>query len=331
MSNRIVLFLIVLSVMMALFFLHSLTGYTFNIFELFKNYFQETANIESILWMELRVPRILLAGCVGAALALSGYSLQILVKNPLADPYVLGSSSGASLMVALVYLVFPFWVGNMFNALIAAFIGALGTNVLTMLIAKKINFASYSLVLVGMAISGFSMALVSLIMYVQSNPFAVQQLVFWTFGSFHLATWQQVVVLFPLVVASAWVLHFTQMDLMIVELGVDHAKRLGVSVVKYQWLLLVIASLLTAFSVSFVGPIGFIGLLFPHLIRKIMSDSCNKYFIIYLCIGSSMFLMYCDWLAYVVLQPSGLPVGIVLALIGVPFFIYFLVKRNAAY
>jgi iron complex transport system permease protein len=314
-----------------LLYLHSLKGYNHSIEALFLDYYSTNASIESILWMEIRIPRILMAGSVGAALALSGYCLQVLVKNPLADPYVLGSSSGASLMVALVYLVFPVFIGSLFNSVVAAFIGALGANILTMFIAQKIKYSTYALVLVGMALSGFSMALVSLIMYVQSNPMAIQQLIFWTFGSLHLATWLQVFILLPLVIICIFILYLLQLDLSILELGVEQAQRLGVRVKHMQWLLLLIASLLTAFSVAFVGPIGFIGLLFPHFIRKVLPIDWKRWYIFILALSAALFLMYCDWIAYVAIQPSGMPVGIVMALIGVPIFIYFLIKRNPTY
>jgi iron complex transport system permease protein len=331
MNKKRLLLLSLIAAVGVLLYLHSLKGYSLSIVELFTNYFSSKSSIESVLWMEIRMPRIVMAGGIGAALALSGYCLQVLVKNPLADPYVLGSSSGASLMVALVYLVFPTFIGSVFNSVGAAFVGALGANVLTMFIAQKIKYSTYALVLVGMALSGFSMALVSFIMYLQSNPMAIQQLVFWSFGSMHLATWLQVSILLPVVALSILLLHLIQLDLTILELGADQALRLGVSVKRIQWILLVVASILTALSVAFVGPIGFIGLLFPHFVRKVLSYEWKRWYIFILALSAALFLMYCDWIAYVAIQPSGMPVGIVLALIGVPIFIYFLIKRNPTY
>jgi iron complex transport system permease protein len=285
--------------------------------------------IEELIWIEIRLPRLLLAFVTGAALGLSGYLMQVLVRNPLADPYVLGSSSGASLFAALFYVFIAPSFTSLSILLLLTFCGALGTNIVSLFLANvKGQIVPYRMILVGIAISSFAISLLSLLLYISGEDQSWKNIIFWTFGSFQTATWTKVsymlVIVFPLVIVS--MLMFSPFQIM--ELGEENANRIGVPVQRYRIILLLLSSILTAISVSMVGPIGFIGLIMPHVTRMIFKYQLSNKFIPWLCYLSGLFLMICELLSSQLLPPQGIPAGILMSLIGVPFFLYLLLKTS---
>lgn len=290
----------------------------------------DTNSIQEVIWIEIRLPRLLLAFCTGAALGLSGYLMQILVRNPLADPYVLGSSSGASLFAAIFYIWMAPGGMGLTMLLLLTFIGAFSTNVLSIFLATvKGKIIAYRMILVGISISSLAIALLSLLLYIAGEDQSWKNIIFWTFGSFQTASWWKVVtiliVTFPLVIVS----YVLFSPFQILELGEENANRLGVPVHKYRIILVLISSMLTAVAVSVAGPIGFLGLIMPHMVRIFYKYELTKGYIIWICFFSGIFLMICEILSSLLFPPQGIPAGILMSLIGVPFFLYVLLNSNA--
>lgn len=290
----------------------------------------DSNSIQQVIWIEIRLPRLLLAFFTGAALGLSGYLMQVLVRNPLADPYVLGSSSGASLFAAIFYVWFAPGYSSLSVLLVLTFAGAFGTNMLSIFLSTvKGKIIPYRMILVGISISSLSIAFLSLLLYTSGEDQSWKNIIFWTFGSFQTASWWKVVniliVTFPLVVLS----YILFGPFQILELGEENANRLGVPVQRYRIILVLISSMLTAVAVSVAGPIGFLGLIMPHMVRIFYTYELTKGYILWICFFSGIFLMICEILSSVLFPPQGIPAGILMSLIGVPFFLYVLLNSNA--
>ena len=289
----------------------------------------DSESIDDIVWIDIRLPRLLLAFITGAALGLSGYLMQVLVRNPLADPYVLGSSSGASLFVAIFYLWLAPAYASLTLLLLLTFCGAFGTNILSLFLANvKGKIIPYRMILVGIAISSLAISMLSLLLYTAGEDQSWKNIIFWTFGSFQTASWNKVLymgmIILPLTVLS----YILFSPFQIMELGEENANRIGVPVQTYRIILLLLSSVLTAAAVSMAGPIGFIGLIMPHTVRLAFNFQLKTSFIPWLCYLSGMFLMLCEIISTQVFPPQGIPAGILMSLIGVPFFLYLLLKTN---
>jgi iron complex transport system permease protein len=286
-------------------------------------------SIDQLIWIEIRLPRLVLAFITGAALGLSGYLMQVLVRNPLADPYVLGSSSGASLFAAIFYV----WLAPNNSSYVLliwlTFIGALTTNLISLYLSTvKGKILAYRMILVGIAISSLAISILTLLLYISGEDQSWKSILFWTFGSFQTANWLKVGIAAIPVLCIGICSYFIFAPLQIMELGEENANRLGVSVHRYRIVILLFSSLLTAIAVSMVGPIGFIGLIMPHITRMIFKKQRSSVFIPLLCYLSGMFLMFCEILSNQLFPPQGVPAGIIMSLLGVPFFLYLLLKSS---
>jgi len=289
----------------------------------------DSDSIDQLVWIEIRLPRLLLAFITGAALGLSGYLMQVLVRNPLADPYVLGSSSGASLFAAVFFV----WLAPNHSSLSVlfalTFCGALGTNILSLMLSTvKGKIVPYRMILVGIAISSLDISLLSLLLYVSGEDQSWKNIIFWTFGSFQTASWSKVLYMLLIVFPIAILTFFMFNPFQIMELGEENANRLGVFVQRYRVILLLLSSILTAVAVSMVGPIGFIGLIMPHITRMLFKFQLTKSFVLWLCYLSGVFLMICEMFSTQLFPPQGVPAGILMSLVGVPFFLYLLLKTS---
>jgi iron complex transport system permease protein len=280
-----------------------------------------------IILLNLRLPRILLSCLVGAALSVVGTSFQGIFKNPMADPFVLGVSSGAALgaTITMVFLKeINFWGMSMVAC--NAFIGAIITTFLVYNIAKvgtKVPVAT--LLLAGVAMNYLLSAIISLMMTFNRDD--IEKIVMWTMGSFSTAGWNEVTLLFIIIVPSILFISIFSRDLNIMLLGEDSARSLGVDVNGLKKYILVISTLMVAAVVSVSGIIGFVGLIIPHTIRMIFGSD-NRVVIPFSALGGAIFLIICDTLARVVVPPSEIPVGIITSIFGVPFFIYLLYKTK---
>lgn len=282
----------------------------------------EVSNVSiSIVW-NLRLPRALLAFLVGGALAVSGTVMQSVLKNPLASSYTLGVSSGASLGAAFVIVTgfnIPFL--GMFTLPATGLVCGLLTVFLAVKFASKMdsNLENNTIILVGMVFSLFVNAILTLITAMAEEH--VQQLTFWQMGSFALKDWSSVFVLFPVVIVGVFVIRFFSKEMDIMTFGEEQAFTMGVDVYRLKWVLLGLSAALTGSAISFVGVIGFIDLVAPHVVRKVFGSS-HKVVIPMSFMFGGAFMVVCDLVARTIITPSELPVGAVTAIVGAPFFAY---------
>ncbi|MDI6698200.1 MAG: iron ABC transporter permease [Candidatus Saccharicenans sp.] len=273
--------------------------------------------------LSLRLPRALLAYLVGACLSLSGTILQGYFRNPLADPFILGASSGASLGAVL-----SLQLGLAVNlaGLSAQSLLALLTSLLLVsgvyLISERRRFQTgESLLLTGIAAGALASALTSFLLF--RRPDAYEQAVFWLLGSFSLADWQQVWLISVSLALAAFFAQYLARDMNLLSLGDETARSLGCPVQSVRRVFLVLATLLASFSVSVAGIIGFVGLIVPHAVRLLIGPDHRRLFL-HSALAGGLFLLISDLIARLVFSPSELPVGVVTAAFGAPFFIYLL-------
>ena len=277
--------------------------------------------------LELRLPRVLTAMIVGLALAVAGAVLQGLLRNPLADPYVLGTASGAALGAA-VAVILPVRVVLLGIGLlhVFAFLGALGAVALVYRLSRTSTLSSVTgLLLTGYAVGSLLAAGLTLAMYLSGA--ILRQIFFYLLGGFGSSSWEQLAAAAPLVLVGAAVISLRTRSLNALLLGEETAGHLGVEVRRERALLLGLASLLTAAAVAVSGLIGFVGLVVPHVVRLVVGPNARLVLPLSAVLGAA-FLALADLIGRV----SGeLPVGIVTAVVGAPFFLYLLRRVRAGY
>lgn len=290
-----------------------------------------TSILNQEIVLQVRLPRVLAAAFVGVALASSGAVLQGLLRNPIADPFIIGISAGASLgtSVAMVTGIGASVFGILYSVPIMAFVSALGTVLLVYSLSKLGGGMSMlTLLLIGVAVTSLFSALVYLIMIV-SNAQA-QGILFWMFGSFTLTSWNYVYMALPFIFAGLGVTFYFARDLNMLALGEEQAHQLGVDTENLRKILLVCVSLMTAAAVSISGIIGFVGLIIPHIMRVLIGPD-HRILIPSSALAGAVMLILCDTFARTIMSPSEMPVGIITAIIGCPFFIYLLLSRKSAW
>jgi iron complex transport system permease protein len=282
-----------------------------------------------LVLLQLRLPRLLLALLAGASLAVSGYLLQTLVNNPLADPYLLGTASGASLGAIAAYVLVPsLTLAGLYLPPLAALLGALTATLLVVAIGTRHGrIMPAPLLLAGVAVGALATALGSLLTFLARPEGSLRTVVFWAFGSFERAGWDVLPYPAAALGVSLVILAFLQKDLNLLLLGEERAAALGLPVARRRWLLVLLAAGLTGGVVALCGPVGFVGLLVPHLTRGLLG-STGRFNIVFCAMLGGVFLLACDLLARLLYPPAGLPVGLVTALFGVPFFVYLLRKTS---
>jgi iron complex transport system permease protein len=278
---------------------------------------------DAIVW-ELRLPRVLTAAAVGAGLAVSGAVMQAVTRNPLADPYLLGLSGGASLGAVAVLVL-----GVSALLPVAAFAGALAALVATLVIARAAGPLSPSrTVLAGVAVSSIAAAVTSLVIFWTATGDSYREILGWLLGSLAGARWPAVAISVGAVLLVAVPLAFAGRSLDAFAFGDTAAASLGVSVDRTRWLLLVATALLTGAMVSVSGSIGFVGLVLPHAVRLVVGAG-NRAVLPLSGLLGAVFLVWADTLARTAFEPRELPVGIVTAIVGAPLFVVLLVGRRA--
>ncbi|KAA0955944.1 iron ABC transporter permease [Sporosarcina sp. ANT_H38] len=290
-----------------------------------------TVMTQNIIW-EIRLPRVLLGALCGAGLALCGVLMQSITKNPIAEPYILGISSGASSgAVAVIVLGGVSSIGiNSISA--GAFVGAMVSGILVFVIGTQMGKTTSTtrLVLTGMAISTIFSALTNLLIYSADNSNQAKNALFWTVGSLGGAKWS--VLLFPFItlVIVMIVAFVMSKSLDILLLGDDSAIILGINVKMIKSIILILATLLTASLVAITGAIGFIGLIVPHICRTLAGSDHKKLIVLSALVGA-IFLIISDVLARGLFPPIEIPIGIITSLVGGPFFLYLISKKNYAF
>lgn len=284
----------------------------------------------SIVW-DIRFPRAVMAFLVGAGLSVAGCVMQAVLKNPLASSYTLGVSAGAALGAGVIILfpVMSLLLGT-FTLPLAGFATGLATVVFIMQFSRRIDASvkSNTLILMGVVLSQFLSSLLTLLSVLRREK--MQQVSMWLLGSFASSRWIEIAVVLTGVVLGLLVILPRGRELDILSLGEDHAKTTGVDPVRMKWLLLMASSAIIGCCVAFTGIIGFIDLIAPHVVRRVFGSRHTK--VIPLCaIVGGCFMVVCDLIARTIASPSELPVGVVSAIIGAPFFayIFFSRKKNA--
>ncbi len=277
---------------------------------------------ETILW-DLRLPHSILIALTGAALAGSGAAFQGLFRNPLADPYLIGVASGAGLGAIIVMSISQ--AGRYFVPL-GAFLGGLVTIISVYRLAKVGRMVPLTtLILAGVAIGSFTAALTSFLMLI-SDQMVLQAMSFLLGGS-TVAGWEPLVIALPYFSVGLTLVVLSGHSLNVLQFGEEQAQQLGLPVERIKLFIIISASLTTAAAVSFSGVIGFIGLVVPHVVRIIWGGNYKRLVPLSI-LGGGVTLLIADLLARVLMAPRSLPVGIVTALIGAPFFLWILRKAK---
>lgn len=283
---------------------------------------------QNIVWF-LRAPRVLLGALIGAALTLSGVGMQAFTKNPLAEPYVLGISSGASLGAVLAMLLgVSVPVLGKLSVSMGAFVGALVSIMLVYLLAKsRGSVTPIRLILVGVAVSAMFQAFTNYIVYTAPDDAAVREATFWMLGGLGSAEWEDLPLLLCLVPPAFLLMLALSKSLNAMMMGDSSAITLGVNLNVVRNLLIVVTALLTASSVAVSGCIGFVGLVIPHLIRSVVGPDHRKLIPISTLTGA-IFLIWVDVGARMIKPPAELPIGILTAFLGAPLFLWMIRVRR---
>ncbi len=277
---------------------------------------------DAIVW-ELRLPRVLTAAAVGAGLAVSGAVMQALTRNPLADPYLLGLSSGASLGAVLVLLT-----GLSVVLPLAAFVGAMVALVATLLLARSLGVITPSrTVLAGLAVSSFAGAVTSLVIFWNTQGDSYRQILNWLLGSLAGADWSSVVIGWVTLGLVGVPLILSGRVLDAFAFGDTSAATLGIPVSQARWLLLGATALLTGAMVSVSGSIGFVGLVLPNAVRLVVG-SRHRVLLPLSAVVGAIFMVWVDTGARTLFDPRELPVGIITVLIGAPVFVAVLIRNR---
>jgi iron complex transport system permease protein len=284
-------------------------------------------NVDANILFLARIPRIILAALTGAALSVAGAILQSLLRNDLAAPFTLGVSSGAALgAVIAISLGLPYSIAGIPTIPIAAFLGSLGAISLVFSLARTRtgDFPTPILLLAGVTANFFFAALVMLIHYLSDFTQSFR-IVRWLMGGLDITSYKTLLSISPMIFIGFAVLIFYGRDFNVMSTGIQSAMSRGVEVIKVQKIGFIMASLLTGTVVSLSGPIGFVGLIVPHIVRLIVGPDLRILLPASIFFGAS-FLIICDTLARTLIAPTEIPVGIITAMLGGPFFVW-LLKR----
>jgi iron complex transport system permease protein len=275
---------------------------------------------EAGVLLDLRLPRVLLAALVGGMLAIAGASYQGVFRNPLADPYLLGAAAGAGLAATLVIAYSPKGIGPIPTLPLAAFVGALagvGMSYALGSVASRHGGGSATLLLAGVAVTAFLTAIQTVVQ--QANADSLRQVYSWILGQLGAGHWSEVRLVLPYMAASTAVLLLAGRAIDVLSVGDDEASTLGIRPRRVRLLVLLAASLGTASAVAVSGLIGFVGLVIPHVVRRLAGSSYRTVLPVSLLAGGA-FLVLADLIARTVMAPAELPIGVITAFVGAPFF-----------
>jgi vitamin B12 transport system permease protein len=288
------------------------------------NPFNGFNSLEQQLIFQLRLPRLIGAIVIGGSLAISGATLQILLRNVLAEPGIIGVSGGASVAMVIVFTFFP-TAASVFGYSISATLGAMSFTLLLVVTAKITRLTTTRLLLVGVALGIISGSVVTMAFYF-SDELSLRRLMYWLMGSLGGISWEQLSVIILPIPAIYWIIkQSNQLDK--IMLGEVHAQQLGVDVYALRWKLILAVSILVGVSVALAGVIGFVGLVVPHLVRLSLGTE-NRFLLPVSFLTGGIFLVFSDLLARTVLTNSELPLGVVTTIFGAPIFIWMLIKNH---
>jgi iron complex transport system permease protein len=282
----------------------------------------------SSIVLNIRLPRVILAGLVGASLAIAGAAFQGLLRNPLADPYTLGVSSGASVGAVLTLffkLSIPIIGG--FTLPLLSILFSWATIFFVLAFARKIerSMRVETIILTGIIFSSFLGALISLMIALTGDE--LRQIIGWLLGSVSMRGWEYIRIILPFFVLGSVILIFNAKELNAMSFGEERAHHLGVNVQKRKLIILTAGSILTGAAVAVSGTIGFVGLVIPHLSRLLWGPDHRHLLPLSILTGSG-FLILADLLSRTIISPTELPIGVITALIGAPVFALILIQRR---
>ncbi len=287
---------------------------------------QMNSNVERIVWY-LRLPRVILGAIVGSGLAIGGMSIQAFTKNPLSDPYILGVSSGASTGAVLVSLMGILKNFGVFAMPIGAFTGSLISIVLVYWLSRtKQGILPIRLILTGLAVSSIFSAFTNYLIYSSNNESGIRNAVFWMMGGLAGSKWEYIPIPMVVLMISILITFSLSNALNVMLIGEQTAIVLGINIKLIRTIIVLVCALLTGTLVSISGSIGFVGLIVPHIARSFVGSDHRKVLPVSALLGA-LLLIWADVVARMVVAPQELPIGIVTALTGGPFFIW-LLQRN---
>ncbi|WP_419771036.1 MAG: FecCD family ABC transporter permease [Candidatus Marinarcus sp.] len=284
--------------------------------------------------IDIRLPRVILAVLIGIAFGISGAMMQTLFKNPLADPSIIGVSAGASAGVVIFMLLGSFLPSLLYDGFLSylsipfsAFLGALITIFAIYKLATIYNKVAVTVMLLaGIAINAMLGALIGLFTYVSTDE-ELKSFTFWTMGSLANSDIKIIFTMLPIVIVTCIFAINKKIELNLMLLGEDEAKNSGVNSEKLKKLIILFVSLAIGASVAFCGIIGFIGLVVPHIARLLVGSN-HKFYLPLSAILGAFILLWADSLARMIIAPAELPIGIITALLGAPFFLWLLIKNR---
>ena len=284
-------------------------------------------NNSRILW-DIRMPRTMAALILGGALALAGYLLQTFFHNPIAGPFVLGISSGAKMVVALVMV---FLMGQAIRVssvtlIAAAFLGAMISMGFVLLMSRKVN--NMSMLVVSGVMIGYICSAVTELVVTFANDAEIVNLHNWSRGSFSGMTWDNVIVMAVVIAASFVIVFFMAKPLSAYQLGESYAQNMGVNIRLLRVALVILSSILSACIVAFAGPISFVGVAVPHLVKSLLGSTKPILMIPACFLGGSVFCLFCDLLARTMFAPTELSISTVTAVFGAPVVLVVMIRRS---
>jgi len=300
----------------------SLGSLKIGIIDVFKAIFLETDTLNHSIIFNVRLPRNLIAAFVGINLALSGVTLQGVMNNPLADPGIIGISSGAGLMAFIIMILFPSYA---YLVPIGAFIGALLTTFLIYTLAWKNGVSPIRLILSGVAVSAFLGAGINVLM--TFYPERISGGISFMIGGLSGKTWPDFYLIWPYTLIAGALCMMLSNQINLLQLGDEVATGLGLSVEKIRTIFIVLSALLAASAVSVAGLLGFVGLVVPHIARLIVGSDYRYLYPATIGLGGAI-LVGCDVMARMLFDPIELPVGIIMAVLGAPFFLFLLREKK---
>lgn len=281
----------------------------------------------TIIW-EIRLPRALAALILGGALALSGYLLQTFFHNPIAGPFVLGISSGSKLLVALVMVGFLEWNITINSGMLvaAAFAGALLSMLFVLLVARKME--QMAMLIVGGVMIGYICSAITDFVVTFASDADIVNLHNWSRGSFSGMTWENVAVMAGVTFVSAAAVFLLSKPIGAYQMGETYAKSMGVNVAHLRFFMVILSSILSGCIAAFAGPVSFVGIAVPHLIRWLFADTRPLVLIPGCFLGGSVFCLFSDWLARTVFAPTELSISTVTAVFGAPVVIFVMMRKH---
>ncbi len=284
------------------------------------------AGTETIL-LDIRLPRVILAGLVGAALGVAGATYQGLFRNPLADPYLIGVAQGASLGAVIGFLMPLDWhVLGVGVVPVFAFLGAVVATAAVYSLARVgKTLPVTTLILAGVALGALLGSVTSYLVINSGDK--LHSIVFWLMGTFSMSRWTDVGMVLPYIIVGTGVILLYARPLNIMQLDEEQAQHLGINVERLKIILLAAATLITAAAVSFVGTIGFVGIIIPHAVRLLWGAD-YRFLLPLSVLSGALFMILADLIARTAQAPSEIPIGVITAAVGAPFFLFLLRKRQ---